>query len=491
MARKGICRLPSATRLSQRLGVSRPVVLKAISQLQEEGVLVVRHGLGTFVAAALDPAAPLPARKRNITSHAVNAITDRLLHDILGGRWQPGHSLPGHKQLMEEYGVSRGPLRRALTALVESGTLERSGRKYRTPVLSKESPRNRIVLVTRGSHANRSLHLSPWGIQTIQAIENACMQHGLRLDYRVVSLPAEQTAREQVWNRISAAIAKGSEPLGVACMGFAPALEHLGRIMPASIPLAVATDEYVASCLSWSSLSCPSREFRIHSGFEAGARVGRYLIAKGHTRVAYIAHDLRDRWARDRYEGLKYVYDTAGIKDAVQDCMLQELPDMPELRRIGQRASDLVQELYQTPQFKACDWFERSGATELSANSLSRSVWAQLWRASVAARATCMFDEALKRVPSGAWVASNDPLALFCFHYLRAKDIPPPDPVALVGFDDSPTTHTHNISSYNFGSAAIGHAMVEYLIRPSLWKRNLGRSSIFEAHGAVCSRHTG
>ncbi len=45
-------RLPSEIELSRRLGISRPTLREALHQLEEEGVIVRRHGVGTFVAAA-------------------------------------------------------------------------------------------------------------------------------------------------------------------------------------------------------------------------------------------------------------------------------------------------------------------------------------------------------------------------------------------------------------------------------------------------------
>jgi DNA-binding FadR family transcriptional regulator len=43
-------RLPSESRLCEVFGVSRPVVREAISRLQADGLVVTRHGAGTFVA---------------------------------------------------------------------------------------------------------------------------------------------------------------------------------------------------------------------------------------------------------------------------------------------------------------------------------------------------------------------------------------------------------------------------------------------------------
>lgn len=53
-------RLPSERDLAQRLKVSRPAIREAIGALQNEGMVVTRHGSGTYVADQLEEASIIP-----------------------------------------------------------------------------------------------------------------------------------------------------------------------------------------------------------------------------------------------------------------------------------------------------------------------------------------------------------------------------------------------------------------------------------------------
>lgn len=48
-------RLPSETTLAAQLGISRPTLREALLNLKGEGLIIRRHGVGTFVAKALRP----------------------------------------------------------------------------------------------------------------------------------------------------------------------------------------------------------------------------------------------------------------------------------------------------------------------------------------------------------------------------------------------------------------------------------------------------
>ncbi|MCB2130684.1 MAG: FCD domain-containing protein [Rhodobacteraceae bacterium] len=69
-------RLPAERELSERLGVSRPSLREAISELQDDGLLCSRAGAGVFVADVIGSAFS-PALIRLFASHQ-DAVTDYL-----------------------------------------------------------------------------------------------------------------------------------------------------------------------------------------------------------------------------------------------------------------------------------------------------------------------------------------------------------------------------------------------------------------------------
>ncbi len=72
-------RLPSERDLAQRLNVSRPAVREAIGSLQNAGLVITRHGSGTYVTGArdapADAARPIPAAARPVPAADISPIS--------------------------------------------------------------------------------------------------------------------------------------------------------------------------------------------------------------------------------------------------------------------------------------------------------------------------------------------------------------------------------------------------------------------------------
>ncbi|QLC77565.1 FadR family transcriptional regulator [Pseudomonas sp. LPB0260] len=73
-------RLPSERDLAHRLKVSRPAVREAIGALQNEGMVVTRHGSGTYVADQVDDGPIIPIRSHAEADFSPNSTLEvRLL----------------------------------------------------------------------------------------------------------------------------------------------------------------------------------------------------------------------------------------------------------------------------------------------------------------------------------------------------------------------------------------------------------------------------
>lgn len=103
-------RLPSEAALCAEFSVARNTVRRALSALQDEGLITVRPGLGRFIQ---DDATRPRTRSEQIAAN--------LRHQIETGRFQPGEALPSEARLSERYGVSRSTARAALIALEAAG----------------------------------------------------------------------------------------------------------------------------------------------------------------------------------------------------------------------------------------------------------------------------------------------------------------------------------------------------------------------------------
>jgi GntR family transcriptional regulator len=86
-------RLPSEIELSQQWGISRPTLREALRLLEEEGVIVRRHGVGTFMAASqpvIDAGLEVlesidrMAERRGLTSQ----MEDLAINERAAGDWE-------------------------------------------------------------------------------------------------------------------------------------------------------------------------------------------------------------------------------------------------------------------------------------------------------------------------------------------------------------------------------------------------------------------
>lgn len=71
-------RLDSYSRLADRYGVAVGTVRSAVGVLRAEGLIVSRHGKGTYVRTNTDGASPASAGELDVLRHDVVVLTQRL-----------------------------------------------------------------------------------------------------------------------------------------------------------------------------------------------------------------------------------------------------------------------------------------------------------------------------------------------------------------------------------------------------------------------------
>ncbi len=150
---------------------------------------------------------------------------------ILSGEWAPGFRIPYEHELMEQYGCSRMTVNKVLTALAESGMIER--RRRAGSFVARQSPHLELVALEIPDIARQVASLGH--------------QYGYRLLQRQLRDPRRADEGEQ-------ALSNGGTVLAMQCLHLADerplALEHR-LINPAGVPEALDVDFSVIAPGSW------------------------------------------------------------------------------------------------------------------------------------------------------------------------------------------------------------------------------------------------
>ena len=184
-----------------------------------------------------------------------------LEHQILSGAWAPGFRIPYEHELMAQYGCSRMTVNKVLTALAESGMIER--RRRAGSFVARQSP-----------------HLEQVALE-IPDIAMQVSTMGLRYSYQL--LRRELRAPDE-GDDGETALAAGAQVLAMRCLHLADerplALEHR-LISPLGVPEVSGIDFTTTAPGSWllQNVSWTRAQHRI-SAWGADASTARELDVK-------------------------------------------------------------------------------------------------------------------------------------------------------------------------------------------------------------------
>ncbi len=480
-------RLPTVQTLAAQAGVSHPVMLKAVAELQRQGRIDSRPGRGILaMEPSATPPSPAPARR---PEPKWRTLLVQLEKDIQDGVHVFGVPLPPLKELAADYGVGYRTLKRALEALVHHGSIVPYKRGYRVRDIEAGRFRSSVVLITRGDRAGNLSESSPRMHDHVRAVERECSRNNLRLqvftyDFEEVYLYPMERWRDIVQDEgaRSSVIGFVVWPITMSDNILQELLHRLGKL---GRPVSVLDEAgEIAPGLIGPS-SSPTRLFAIASTPAPARALGRYLISLGHRRIAFISPFPATVWSRNRIRGLRQAYAAAGL---------------PAVRRFETELNDVVEPpethaaIHQTIE----ELVEGLAARAGSHARLARALQALRWRIAAAMQHQVEHQELVRlfrrvraEAPEAtAWVGANDYVAVEALQFLRAEGCRVPDDMTVVGMDDGLEAYRYNLTSHNFSGEEVIRAMIGHILDPDRRSTDSARTPPDEIEGFVVVRGT-
>jgi DNA-binding FadR family transcriptional regulator len=481
----GSNRLPGIHALAKDAGVSYTSMWKALQVLRGERLLEGYSGgrfriAGAGSAEGQGQAARLPR---------VQTLKNALFRDVLSGRFAAGSELPSQKELTQRYGSAYRSVNRALRELCAEGLLQPHKRSFRVSVASGARPTARVVLLCHGEEQGRLLSSSTRNNEFFGTVEKECGLLNVKLDLFTCFLEGDSLVSFDKSAGTRSSPIEGDDLLG--CLVLASPWRELmprmiGRAWTLRKPVAVFDDVGTPTELYSDRRAASTRVFRVATGELHGERVGRFLLHLGHRRVAFLRETNAGRWAQERLNGLRRVYESAGLADGVTvlDLRPHGGPTRDEIAAIDEMTLRSFLDLYarRRNDMPAGTLITMEGA----APGLFADVLAQE-RAEV--RLAADLDALPKHNPPTALVCWHDRLALNVLDCLRNRPgVRVPRDVSVIGFDNIYASLTNSLTTYDFNIGVAIRSMLRFCISPERWASRGGNVEMVD--GMIVERGT-
>jgi DNA-binding LacI/PurR family transcriptional regulator len=451
--------LPTIKQLAHLAGVSHRVMSRLVSDLSRDGVVEVRRTKGIILyRQGMDPAAevlaPQPAGCR------WQRLKKQVHQDLMTGAFGRDQSLPPLKELINRYQVSYKTLRKAISALVESGALVAGRRKHRVAAPAITAKGNTIILFARGSDSGGIAYQPPRSLDNFRVIEQECLSYGVQLHY--ISCFAQEagfTFHGRKGDSFSEAVDL-DRVLGFAVWQMSLPATYVGELAAWLTrfrkPIAVYSETSAPP-----AITAPGRRFLrnfvIESDFEAGRRAGLFLLAHGHRRVCCFMEKSTMPWQSNRLAGIRQAFAEAGVEADIRGFDAGMTPD--DEKQLAH--TETLRSHVKTAAKECCTRYRASLTEDFTAVFFYRMFREQIALA---------LEPSMRKVAQDplitAWVGVNECVAVACLQFLRTTAVAVPQRVSVIGFDDTQEAGIHRLSSYSFNGPAIMHAMVESIVRP-------------------------
>jgi len=465
---EAMVRLPPVARLASLAGVCKNTMQSVVRRTAASGCLSVRQGTGIHILPDTGVPRIEPRGERRRSGFRWHRVARQLRRDVVGGVFGDS-AVPAAPQLAQRYGVSVPTMRKALARLLHDGVLLTRGARY-TRALPAAGPHATILLLARGElHTDRSgteavlAPVSARNAENLRALEQYCTRLRVRLQH-VPCHFERSTIRAGLGATEMERLLRGRAVVGAQLWGAAlpvGAVSQLvqmvaGRAFPVAVldetgALDQAAIHLHSPLLSLHFLACTASD---------GLAVGRYLLERGHQRIAFIADWLEQRWCAERLAGLQRAFEEAGMGGAVEVFSVGESGDAQR----EQRAMEAVRASLTRALSMQVGRTDTRRTVSGGSPPLFDDIRNAVFRAMLRRRLQPAFRRALARSQLTCWVGATDAIALEALGYLRAQRVAVPDTVSVVGFDNTIETAFRGLTSYDFNGPALVRAMVDRLL---------------------------
>lgn len=476
---EGQTRLPPIVRLAGDAGVSARTMWRAVGELRQAGVLRVAPRRGIEIVGGLPAASSAPLQRRN----RADELTDTLAREFATGRMQPGSPLPQSKQLQARFSCSAATVRGAVQRLAGDGFLERRGRWYSVRKSSGVRRNQKVLLILRARQPG-TMFVPGDTRRLVATLEDCCSKHELGLipfPYGFFMLqPTRYRAHIAEFERLL----KRDDILGTLI--FTAAMHHLdvpglvARVRQRNRPVALLTADDDRHMVRPADHGV--RTFLTANSHEAGREMGRYLLQRGHRRVAYLDSHAGARWSSERKRGLHDVLNATGLPPPSYHSAESSVSSEPEPPAQIDRKADML--LRGAVSRITNDHVDRNPLL----GDIRDSV-AALWKRALSAQQMhLLFERAATDRRATAWVCDNDGLAIHALEYLRDRRIAVPGRIAVAGFDNSFEGFLRGLTSYSFNAPAAVEAMLAFILNDTAPDYRRARARFPRMDGFVAAR---
>jgi len=465
-------RLAGVAAMARATGVSYTTMWKAVRRYRDMGRL----------PAVSRTSAGVPELPRT----PVERLEERMTQDLLSGAIARGARILSVKELISRYGASARTVRLILDSLRQQGLLYAYGRHYESIPGTRAQGFKVVLIAFTGSRGMFTLPENETGF--LRSCENACVNSGALLQVVILRRRHNGLALSDISGTQETALPKGEDVCGYIYMldtteAFDPAI--MGSLLATRKPVAIL-DQAGVFPSGKKEYDLPRVRMFATSGHEQpGKDMARYLLAKGHRRMAFISPFHGDAWSQNRCAGVRRVIGLAGNGHSLTEFTSGKSAKTGEYHqeaRLASRASRFEKQFLRWQQ--QAPPIYRQDLLALRETDIPLRYMSMGTRAAVYA----LLDKAVRDRTITAWIMASDHAALMAWDYCHEKKIDVPDTIAIVGFDDHIAASMRRITSYNYNFGAFASTAVHFLLRPNdgFWSRR----RVVEIRGKIMVRET-